>query len=62
MSDKGPDDGKGGRSSYLVLIAVIAGVALLWWLANLFYDWNKTQACVGYGKRNCAPRIELETK
>ena len=60
MSGQEPDDEEPhGSSSYLVIVAVVAGVALLYWLATTFYDWDKTQACVGYGKRNCGERIEL---
>ncbi|HYB11624.1 MAG TPA: hypothetical protein VEJ16_18350 [Alphaproteobacteria bacterium] len=55
------DQGGGGkqRGSYLGLLAAIAGIALVYWLATVFVDWNKTQECVGYGKRNCGPNIEL---
>ncbi|HXQ67112.1 MAG TPA: hypothetical protein VN980_11100 [Alphaproteobacteria bacterium] len=59
MSESEPDDDAQGRSSYLAIIAVIVGIGLLYWLASAFIDWNKTQECVGYGKRDCAPRIEL---
>lgn len=59
MTDKEPDDGPDGRSSYLAILAVIGGIVLLYWLATVFVDWNATQACIGYGKRNCAPRIEM---
>ena len=54
------DDRRGSQGNpYLGLFAVIAGIALAYWLATTFVDWNKTQECVGYGKRNCGPRIEL---
>lgn len=53
------DDGKGNGGNYLALVAVIAAIALLYWLASAFFDWDKTQTCVGYGKRDCSPRIEL---
>jgi len=57
------DDQRGGRgNSYIGLFAVIAGIALAYWLATTFVDWNKTQECVGYGKRNCEPRIELHNE
>ena len=59
MSESEPDDDAQGRSSYLAIIAVIVGIGLLYWLASAFIDWNKTQECVGYGKRDCAPSIEL---
>jgi hypothetical protein len=53
------DDGKGNRGNYLALVAVIVAIALLYWLASAFFDWDKTQTCVGFSKRNCSPRIEL---
>ena len=51
--------GGGQGGSYLGLLAVVAGIALVYWLATVFVDWNKTQECVGYGKRNCGSNIEL---
>ncbi|HLI11258.1 MAG TPA: hypothetical protein VKY65_06620 [Alphaproteobacteria bacterium] len=61
MDGGSPDgnDGQGGGSP-LTILAVIAGVALLYWLATSFVEWNKVQSCVGYGGRNCAPRIDLQ--
>lgn len=44
---------------YLVLVAVITGVALFYWLAILFVDWDRIQTCVTMGKRTCNPIIEL---
>ena len=44
----------------LVLLAVLAGILLLYWLTTEFMDWNKTQACVSYGGHNCSPRIPLD--
>lgn len=52
-------DGDGKGNNYLILVAVIAAIALLYWLATAFVDWDKTQTCVGFGKRDCTPRIEL---
>ena len=48
-----------GRRGYLVLLAVLVGVGLLYWLATVFADWNKVQTCVSYGGRNCAPRVDI---
>lgn len=60
MTDKEPEHGKRGGSSYIGLVAVIVGIVLFYWLATIFVDWNKTQECVGYGGRNCSPRIPLD--
>ena len=60
LASRDRDDGGGSHGNrYLGLFAVIAGIALAYWLATTFVVWNKTQECVGYGKRNCGPRIEL---
>jgi hypothetical protein len=59
MADREPQEDSSGGTSYLVIVVVIAAVVLVYWLASAFFDWNKTQECVGVGKRNCAPRIEL---
>lgn len=45
--------------SYRILIAVLAGVALVYWLAVRFVDWDRVQTCVTMGKRNCVPPLEL---
>lgn len=45
--------------SYRILLAVLAGVALVYWLAVRFVDWDRVQTCVTMGKRNCIPPIEL---
>lgn len=60
MIDKGPEHDKRDSSPYIGLIAVIVGIVLFYWLASVFVDWNKTQECVGYGGRNCSPRILLD--
>jgi hypothetical protein len=44
---------------YLVLLAVFAGVALAYWLAVSFLEWNDLFTCVTMGKRGCLPPIEL---
>ena len=55
--------GQGPRSSilreYLMLLVVLVGVALFYWLSVQFTDWDRIQTCVTMGKRNCTPRIEL---
>lgn len=54
---------RGPRASilrqYLMLLAVLVGVGLFYWLSVLFIDWDKIQACVTMGKRTCIPPIEL---
>ena len=45
--------------SYRILIAVLVGVALVYWLAVRFVDWDRIQTCVTMGKRNCVPPLEL---
>ena len=45
--------------SYRILIAVMVGVALVYWLAVRFVDWDRIQTCVTMGKRNCVPPLEL---
>lgn len=45
--------------SYRILLAVLVGVALVYWLAVRFVDWDRVQTCVTMGKRNCIPPIEL---
>lgn len=45
-------------TNWLVLAAVIGGVALLVWLFLAFLDWNKLQTCLSEGRRNCAPQTE----
>jgi len=59
MSEKPSGDEPEGGSSLLVIVAVIAGVGLLYWLTTTFLDWNSSQECAAAGKRNCAPQIEL---
>ncbi len=44
---------------YAVLLAVLVGVALFYWLSVRFAEWDKIQTCVTMGKRNCTPPIEL---
>jgi hypothetical protein len=44
----------------LILLAVLVGTFLLYWLTTEFMDWNKTQACVSYGGHNCSPRVPLD--
>lgn len=44
---------------YLVLLAVMIGVVLFYWLAVSFLDWDRLLTCLSYGKRNCVPPIEL---
>ena len=51
-----------GGSSPLIILAVVIGVGLLYWLGTSFVDWNKTQACATVGKRDCGPAIELNQK
>ena len=55
--------GQGPRGSmlreYLMLAAVLLGVALFYWLSVQFTDWDRIQTCVTMGKRNCTPPIEL---
>jgi hypothetical protein len=55
--------GQGPRSAilreYLMLLIVLVGVALFYWLSVQFTDWDRIQTCVTMGKRNCTPRIEL---
>jgi hypothetical protein len=44
---------------YLVLLAVFVGVALAYWLAVSFLEWNDLITCVTMGKRGCIPPIDL---
>jgi hypothetical protein len=53
-----PAQGQG--NPILILLAVLAGIFLLYWLTTEFMDWNKTQACVSYGGHNCSPRVPLD--
>jgi hypothetical protein len=50
------------RRNYLVLFATFVGVALVYWLAILFVDWDRIQSCTFMGKRNCIPPLELDTR
>ncbi|HUI16527.1 MAG TPA: hypothetical protein VL244_02605 [Alphaproteobacteria bacterium] len=59
MSAPDPNDDSHGGNSLLTILAVIAGVGLLYWLTTTFLDWNKAQECAASGKRNCAPQVEL---
>lgn len=45
--------------NYLILLTVMLGIALFYWLAISFVDWNRLLTCLSYGKRNCVPAIEL---
>jgi hypothetical protein len=54
-----PDPRAGRRADYLILAAVIVGVALFYWLAILFVDWDRVQTCVTMGLRTCNTIIEL---
>jgi hypothetical protein len=56
------DGAPGGIRDYLVLLGVIVGVALFYWLAVLFVDWDRVQTCVTMGKRTCVPPIELDQR
>lgn len=56
---RAPESVGEGSRRYLALLAVIVGVALLYWLTTVFIDWNRMQACLGYGQRSCAPTIQL---
>jgi len=57
------ESGRGPRGSilreYLMLLVVLIGVALFYWLSVQFSDWDRIQTCVTMGKRNCVPPIEL---
>ena len=44
---------------YLLLLLVLLGVGLFYWLSVQFTDWDRIQTCVTMGKRNCTPPIEL---
>ncbi|HLI11257.1 MAG TPA: hypothetical protein VKY65_06615 [Alphaproteobacteria bacterium] len=46
--------------SYLILLLVGVGVALFYWLATAFVDWDRVQSCVTLGHRNCVPSIPLD--
>ena len=48
------------RIDYVILAVVIVGVALFYWLAILFVDWDRVQTCVTMGLRTCNPIIELD--
>jgi hypothetical protein len=39
--------------NYLYIVAAIAGVLLAAELLIEFHDWNRQQACVSSGGRNC---------
>ena len=56
-----PDPRPGGRGDYLILAAVIVGVALFYWLAILFVDWDRVLTCVTMGLRTCNPIIQLNS-
>lgn len=60
MSKKASGDGPEGGSSLFVIVAVVAGIGLLYWLTTTFLDWNSAQECAAAGKHNCAPQIELD--
>ena len=47
------DDEPETRNNWVMLAAVIGGIALLVWLVFAFLDWNKLQACVSEGRRDC---------
>lgn len=57
LHDNDPEPANGTRVSWLVLAAVIGGIALFVWLFLAFLDWNKLQTCLSEGRRNCAERI-----
>jgi hypothetical protein len=40
--------------NYIVLLLVLIAVILLGEFVAEFSDWNKEQACVTSGRRNCA--------
>ncbi|HUC61085.1 MAG TPA: hypothetical protein VMF53_03945 [Alphaproteobacteria bacterium] len=44
---------------FIVLLAVLVGVGLLYWFTTAFIDWNNMQTCVSYGGHNCSPRVPL---
>jgi hypothetical protein len=44
--------------NWLVLVAVIGGVALFVWLFLAFLDWNKLQTCLSEGRHDCAPQAQ----
>jgi hypothetical protein len=46
------------RALIAILAAAIAAI-LASQLLFEFYDWNRQQACVTGGGRNCVPRIPL---
>lgn len=41
-------------NNYVAIILAIIAVLLLGEFAVQFADWNKEQACVSAGRRNCA--------
>ena len=47
------DDQPEHPMNWLVLAAVISGVALFVWLLLAFLDWNKLQTCITEGRRHC---------
>jgi len=47
------DDEPEAQRSWVTLAAVIGGIALLVWLVFAFVDWNKMQACITEGRRDC---------
>ena len=59
MKGDAPQDEPEGGNSLLVIVAVVAGVGLLYWLTTTFLDWNKSQECATAGMRDCAPQLEL---
>lgn len=47
------DDQPERQMNWLVLAAVVGGVALFVWLLLAFLDWNKLQTCITEGRRHC---------
>jgi hypothetical protein len=58
-SEVGPGPHASVAREYLILLVVLLGVGLFYWLSVLFFEWDKIQTCVTMGKRTCDPRIEL---
>jgi hypothetical protein len=45
------------RRDFLVLIAVLAGIALTSWLVIAWLDFDKESSCAALGRRNCLPPL-----
>jgi hypothetical protein len=45
------------RRDFVILIAVLVGIALTSWLVIAWLDFDKESSCAALGRRNCTPRI-----